>query len=51
MKAAIEKLLREINDAIGRCKASELETYKALVNEAEGWSMRLEELEREIVDD
>lgn len=41
----IEAMLDEIRKAISRCNASEKECYEELVGEAEGWQMRLEELE------
>jgi hypothetical protein len=40
----IEEMLSAIGDIIGRCEASELEVYEALLEEAEGWRMRLQEL-------
>jgi len=43
----IKKMLEEIRRIIGQCTASEKETYEALVDEAAGWEMRLEELEEE----
>lgn len=34
-------MLEEIRSAMARCRATEKETYEALVVEAEGWRMRL----------
>lgn len=43
----IAKMLNEIRRSISRCTATERDTYEALVEEAEGWKMRLEELEED----
>lgn len=45
MKDAIEAMLEKIRDAVAACKASEVDILDALVSEAEGWKMRLEEME------
>lgn len=44
---AIDAMLEAIRQAVSRCTASERDTFEALVVEAEGWKMRLEELEAE----
>jgi hypothetical protein len=43
----ISEMLTQIRRAIQRCDANERELYEALVAEAEGWRMRLEELDEE----
>lgn len=43
----IKQMLEEIRKIIGQCKADEKSTMEALVDEAEGWKMRLQELEDE----
>lgn len=40
-----EKMLDEIRKLIAKCDASELSTYEALLEEAEGWRMRADLLE------
>jgi hypothetical protein len=47
---SIQHMLDEIRAAMGRCTAPEKECYDALVTEAAGWKMRLEELEAESED-
>jgi len=43
---AIEQMLEEVRDVIGKyAHLSEIEVYRALMDEASGWKMRLEELE------
>jgi hypothetical protein len=44
---AIKKMLNEIRQAIGRCNEPEREVMEELMGEAEGWKMRLEELDEE----
>lgn len=43
----IEQTLDKIRDAISQCDASEKDLFEALDCEAEGWRMRLQELEDE----
>jgi hypothetical protein len=43
----IKRMLDEFRASIRRCSASERAVYEALVEEAEGWKMRLDELEEE----
>lgn len=50
-ETSIRRMLDEIRGAIGRCSASEKDTYEALATEAEGWKMRLEELSNDILED
>lgn len=46
--AAIKRMLDEIDDAVGRTREfPEIEVMAALVSKAEGWKMRLQELEEE----
>lgn len=42
-----EEVLDKIREIIGRHEGSETELYQELVAEAEGWEMRLDELEYE----
>ena len=42
-----ETMIREIRKIISKCTASERELYEVLLNEAEGWEMRLDELEED----
>lgn len=44
---SVKKMLDEIRRAISQCTAGEKESYEALVDEASGWEMQLEELEAE----
>ena len=46
-----QEVLRAVRDAIGKHTGDERELYEALEAEAEGWSMRLQELEDEARDD
>jgi hypothetical protein len=46
-KSEIDILLDKIRKAMAECNAPELEMLEALVSEADGWEMRLEELEEE----
>jgi hypothetical protein len=41
----IEQMLDQIRSVMAKCKAPEKEVYEALCCEAEGWEMRLRELE------
>jgi hypothetical protein len=43
----IREALNEIRRIMSRCNASEKELYEALCEEAEGWQMRLQELQEE----
>ena len=43
----IEEVMRAVRDAIGRHTGDERDLYEALEAEAEGWRMRLQELEDE----
>ena len=43
----IKEAIREIRHLMSRCECSEKEVYEALVEESEGWRMRLKELEEE----
>ena len=43
----IKTMLEEIRQAMARCTAPEKAVFEALTAEAEGWNMRLEELEDE----
>ena len=48
MNSEIKQMLDEIRKAISRCRGpSEREVYEELMAEAEGWRMRLEELDNE----
>ena len=49
--AAIKKMLDEIRQAIGRCNEPERVVMEELMGEAEGWKMRLEELDEEAEDE
>ena len=44
---SIELMLEEVRSAISRCTAYEKSVYEAMCSEADGWKMRLEELESE----
>lgn len=45
---AIDVMLEGVRDAVGRCRGtSEREVLEALLAEAEGWKMRLREVEQE----
>ncbi len=46
-----QKVIDEIRKLMARCTDSEKELYEALVDEASGWEMRLQELEREDEDE
>ena len=47
-EAAIDTMLDEIRQAVGRCTVpSEREVYEALMGEAAGWEMRLGEIDAE----
>ena len=43
----VDQVLKIIRDAVGSCTASERELFEALDAEAEGWRMRLQELDDE----
>lgn len=45
MKVTVNTMIKENRRIIAECDASEEEVYEALVDESEGWRMRLEELE------
>lgn len=47
----IDQMLDQIRGIIAKCSGSEEEVYTALVSEAEGWEMRLQELENELNDE
>lgn len=47
VKGTTEEMLSRIRDAIRQCHCDECAVYAALVEEAESWKMRLEELEEE----
>ena len=49
----IKEMVDEIRNVVGRCDRSipEVDVMEALVNESEGWSMRLQELENAEGDD
>lgn len=40
-----EQMLIEIRSLIAKCRAPEREVYEALCSEADGWEMRLQELD------
>jgi hypothetical protein len=42
-----KQMIEQVRAIIARCDASEKDAYEALLEEAEGWKMRLEELEDE----
>lgn len=42
-----KQMIEQIRTIISKCTDSEKATYEALVDEASGWEMRLEELEDE----
>lgn len=46
-KSKIEIMLDKIRAAMAECDLPEKEVYEALCSEAEGWQMRLEEIEAE----
>jgi hypothetical protein len=43
----ISKMMEKIRNTIAECKADEKAVLEELVAEAEGWNMRLEEIEQE----
>jgi hypothetical protein len=43
-------VIQAIRDATGRHQGDEKDLYEALVEEAESWKMRLQELEKEAED-
>lgn len=47
MKKQIKEMLEKVRKAISECKAPEKDMYEELVAEAEGWNMRLQEIEEE----
>lgn len=42
-----KQMIAEIRKIIARCKASEKAIYEALLEEAESWQMRMDELEED----
>lgn len=50
MKATIQRMLDNMRSAIGQCPESDKEVLEAILDEAEGWKMRLEELDDEVED-
>lgn len=46
-----KQMIDEIRKIVGRCTASEAACLEALLEEAEGWRMRLEELDEEEKED
>ena len=42
---SVDAMLDEIRAAMARCTAPERAVYEAVCSEAEGWEMRLQELE------
>lgn len=46
-RSEIDTMIEDIRRAISRCGEPEKMVYEALMSEAEGWKMRLEELEAE----
>jgi hypothetical protein len=47
MKPSLCKMLDEIRQAVGRCNEPEKEVLEELISEADGWQMRLDELNEE----